>query len=361
MYGATLLALVFSIQTLIGGVLSIISGVLSDTYGRKPMILLGSSMGLLGVLFFFLYLTLSSPIVGILFIIGIIIYFSAGSVSGAASNALLTESISENYLGRASSFLSISFIGSIVLGSIFFPFLTQWYGLLFSLVLSLILVTLFFFSRLFLIETLRKKVKEGSIREFFLNSMKSIKYTFTKKEVSFLSLYVVVGGLFTGISVFLPSYLKDVMHLRDEIIGLYFSLSAIISTIAQPLGGWFVDKFGGKLGMIIDGLVEGTILIIFAFLSIFMPFLALTVLLINSAFDPFYSSGYIVFIKNYTNEEERGKVFGGMTSLRLFPSSLSPILVGIIWNINPLLIFLVAGVAMFPRVYLLFLIKGGEI
>lgn len=132
--GAVLMATFFSVSLFISSLISVISGIASDTLGRKPIIVLSRLLLLISIVLMTLYLELLLHL-----FVAIVIFYITGSLLGNASIAILVESVEERVRGRILALFGIVGLAGYSSGSIILGYLVDRFSVNTALIITLVL------------------------------------------------------------------------------------------------------------------------------------------------------------------------------------------------------------------------------
>lgn len=234
-----------SVGTFAGILSGLVAGKLSDSYGRKNFLVLGTA---LYSTVFFMFVLLGHDF-GTLFVLRFIEGFGFYIVP-AIMTAMAADIFSSGERGRAMGLFSLSFgIGGFI-GPLITPFLVRGndfstYFMFSGIFVSISAVIMIFFVK----ETFPREMRSKA-------SIKGERYDVGGFLVSVKGLGVVVGIFliavllyrigYTMIDPFFSLYLQDVLHSDISSMSYLYALRAIFTILFSPLAGFVVDKYGRK-------------------------------------------------------------------------------------------------------------------
>jgi MFS family permease len=240
--GATdlFLGIIVSVSTVTGLVLKPFIGVLSDRWGRRLWLLIGTLFFVVVPFFYWLVKTPEQ-----LFVIRII-HGVATAIYGPVTFAYIAERTPDK-VAQSLGWFGLARSGGYIVG----PALAGW--LLLSLDPATIFTIIGFISVLALLPILRLPEPEGRRQTEFPPILKQIRAALaagSRTPGIWLS-----GGLETGVFIalytikaFLPVYGLSV-GINVALIGLFFSLQEAVHIFTGPLGGWIGQRYGPKVAI----------------------------------------------------------------------------------------------------------------
>lgn len=240
-------------STITGILVKLPAGALSDRFGRKIMLFLGSCFFAITPFFYVLATSVTA-----LFILRVI-HGNATAVFGPSASAAISDITNPSRRGiRLGTYSSMQGIGQ-ALGPLLGGALISWRGFSLPFVISGFAGCLGMLCVLMSMRTgdqqsttnIRKSPISG-IREAFHN--RSIVST----SCTVASFMLVVGAY----NAFLPLYAKDAIGLDAWHVGAVFALQTSTALVARPLMGRFSDRVGRK-PLIVAALVWAAILMAF--------------------------------------------------------------------------------------------------
>jgi len=344
-YGLGVLSIVYAVSSALNVFLPLIGGNISEVVGRKPIMILGSTIVTLSLFLMYVSQRISGMLSLILFLVGAILFLSGGSISRPASGALYMESCDQSKLGRMYSWLQLVYtlslsLGAFLLGSIVY---------LFSLDVCLLLSTLLMLSlpllRIFIIET--RKPEPSRAGSFLAQVVSKFRALFTElgdRNIRLYTMILVLTSLVAWINLILPIFLSEDIHLAEKEISIFYAISILYQGLLSPLGGRFVDKHGFRKALIVASMIDSMCIGLFVLTVKTYPILGISFLLFGGATTWFEGPAYFVVQEKITREKHRGAIFGAWNTISGMVRVLPPILVVFIWNINHLLPFVITAI-----------------
>ncbi|MEW6617801.1 MAG: MFS transporter [bacterium] len=154
-----------------------------------------------------------------------------------------------------------------------------------------------------------KHEEKTTSRNFFVN--------FNKESLSLLPFYgpyILRRVLFFSLQLLLPLYLHEYFHVSPGKVGIYFSISAILTTALMPFTGRVADIFSCKKIIIMCLLIMGGSIASFGFMpkqSFFLTVFILETL----AFAFMLPTGMKIFGDVISSNSNRGQILGFFGSL----------------------------------------------
>jgi len=253
--------LLISVGTLAGVISSIAAGVLSNKYGRKNILLLGTVFYTV-VFFIFAYTPAHFGILmGLRFIEGIGFYIMPVMVTTMAA-----DTFPPNQRGRAMAMYSVSSGVGNLIGPLVSPYLITGDSYFIYFVFSgafvgvsaLVMVLL---VRETLSDSLKAKLKAASAgRKIsisgFLRSVKGLGAV----VAIFLGAVLLYRTGYTMIDPFFSLYLRDVLKINLSLTSYIFAVRALAMILFAPLAGIVTDRWGRKSAVLLGmGLAVATL------------------------------------------------------------------------------------------------------
>ncbi len=299
--------LVFTLASLVPMVLQIFGGWLSDTIGRLRVIALGSSIAVFG----YAIIALAPSWEWVL--LGLSVEYISNSVVGPSFGAYISEQSDESQRGRVFGVTSSIYMTVTVIGPALAGFLANRFSFKFMMGVALA----FYFTA-----TLVRVWMATS--EHFAAKQNADKPTWEgfKTQLSAVFTLLFAGGILTWIWVtdaigdtaanmidqLTPIYLSDIGALNVEQIGYLNAIRGLAVITISPLAGRLVDRFSGRLSIVIGFLLQAIGMSLFLFSESFLGFGA--AMLFSGAAVGCLIPGYDSLISKVVPEERRGLAFG---------------------------------------------------
>ena len=327
------IGLVVSASTLSGVFFKLPSGILSDVFGRRIMILISVCFFAFTGFFYFLANDGLS-----LFVIRMIHGLST-AIWGPVVSAFISDIASPKNRGQLlSTYSSANMLGRTI-GPLLGGWLLFWGGYKFPFLASGVVGILALLVALGLPET---KVSKSHEKQFS-NGLKTI---LLNKAIILISIVECLQFLATGgLECFLPIFSKNVVHLTEWQIGILFGAQVIVTMLLKPFLGILSDKFGRKhqifIGLLLGGLT-------FMLIPYFKYFLAILILVSIYGFTiAVVTSATSAFVTDLASKEKYGAAHGVFGTIMDIGHASGPILGGILvakFNFN--FLFLIFGLIL---------------
>ncbi len=250
--------------TSIGGAVAVLAlpftGLISDTFGRKPVIFTASFMIFLAGADALLGVDMKKAIAGQLF------FMIAFNIGAPARNALIADSVSFSEVGRVFGLIATFFSLARVLSPYPAGLIAErlGYHMLFTLdsilALSAGLIALFFLKET--VKTARRPSREEAIKILKETVLPS------RGEGRLLTFLVMDRFSWALWIPLLSPYLRIAYSLTPSQVGLLFTIIDLVGLMTQYLMGRASDKYGGYSSMVLSEIVG---IIVIASLSFHPP------------------------------------------------------------------------------------------
>jgi len=302
-----------------------VSGWLSDRLGRKPLMALGSFLGLLLVFFYVLAAALGDW----RWLVPGVVILAATMVSRPAESSMIAESARASKRGTAYSLLMIAWIAPGTFAPALGGFIADHWGFIPVFLVRLALEGL----RLLLILWLLKETLVGVTRAVPLGELKGVLSRMVIPPVELRSFYwamaldIFVWGLGGGL---LFGLLNKTYGFTTFQLGIMSSLSALVWTISQLPIGRLIDRHGSKpflvlseaLGLfVVVGWLFSTNFVTFAVLHAFFGLVAAT-----------WVPAQLSLLANSVSEEQRGEAMGRLSAFRGLVGFSAPYIGGLLYD-----------------------------
>lgn len=330
------LGYVIAASTVPGILVSMIAGRLSDMYGRRKLILV-STIIFASAPFFYLF----AINIWILMIIRFYHGFST-AIFVPVAMAAIAESYPKNKGKYISLFSSITLVGRFLApisgGTILFITSNYFYGVYIACAISgtiALILTVFFFREQSFKYNIHKKGEKSSItiKEF----LRGIKDVLSHRII--LSTSIVQASQYFAFGI-VESYIilyANSLHFEAWLIGLIPAILTLMLVGFKPLMGYFSDKFGRRLVILVGLLLEGAVSWVIALTTDYLwMILILCVFGIGMAM---VVSSTAAYVSDLSKKEDYGLAIGTLSTIMDIGQTIGPILSGYI-----LIIFSFGGV-----------------
>ncbi|MFX1340595.1 MAG: MFS transporter [Promethearchaeota archaeon] len=309
----------------------------SDKMGRKVMIIIGTTIYIIGT--FLCYLAEN--------VIQLIIF---RAIQGAgAYSSILQAIVADHYRkkhGKGMAFFSFSmtlgFFGGIIIGG----YISNYLGFRMIFIISTILGT---FSLLMIIIFVKEQTDSNSTKnidtddEFVIERIKKLELKVLIRD-RYFNIIVILNtlrwGIFSGVYVYFI-WLLQIHFDLDQIEATYFLMALTLIFICSVLsGGYLSDRYGTK-----KILLYSQILIIitglFFFISTDLSMFIIAATFIGIGFGMFQTSGYTLLSKHIeeNHRDLKGSAFGINNTLGFILGAFGPILICYLGEISIFLPF----------------------
>ncbi len=347
----TQIGLLTSAMMISRAILAPVFGKLSDSAGRKPVIVVGLAM--------YVFLTFGFGLAKAFWSLFLVRFFQgvASALVWPAAESAIVDISEDDKRGRNLGW----FILSQTLGWAIGPFLG---GGLFSLsklmvgndvgafrVTFFLLGTLSFLSFLaFNLMVIDPKTGTArmSFRELWIALKEVVKTTVkirfrvpslfkpsfwkerTKSLKSIYFLSFTNGFNFAMIFPILSLFLVDSYALTPEFIGIVFGISGIVGVTFNPLGGYLADKTSKKHLVVISGILSAILLFFLGFEMVVYAIIALFI--IRQLVQQINMPAFRALQADLVEDEKRGMEFGNVQMFNNLGAVLGPIIGGILYG-----------------------------
>ena len=338
-YGAWCLGLTYAISTAVG-LLAVVSGVASDVFGYKYLIL--------GVPAFtavsYIALLIKHNIFTVL-LVAIALHVTA--LGGPPLSALLSVIVERSALGMAFSLYRLVMMVGFTVSSTLMAVVTQFFGLSSALLISLPLIA----ACILLRAALLKGVEPGcwsehhsepnvknALREHLAAMLKALG---VYGALTFLS-FSLINALALSYGPFLYNFIKYVLGLNIVFLGVYESLSTVVNAALQPVAGTIVDRVSVnaiKYALCAETILSVVITVIGSCVSgqysSLLVTIALALILAYELSGSVLSNAINVGVALMTRAEFRGSSYGLLTSLSSLLSMPMYVMFAYAWSVSP--------------------------
>lgn len=354
-FNVKILGLTYSAASLVSIVIGFLGGLLSDSIGRKLVIIMDSVLTLLGVLFFVLgYLT--SPI---LLLLSALVLYGFARIGDAAIEATIYESVNEQFLGRA---ISIMFtvgaiaasVGSIILGNMIR------HNIELAVMLLIISSSMYVLASIFLKETIirRRKVKRVGILQKLKEIIRNFVRGFYLARVGLLLplIITVLMSFEVGSTFYLyPTFMRKIKDFTEATISVVYGAIPLLQTMVYPFAGIVVDKLGARRSAFITLFLQAVAVACFIVLT--EPVYAGLALVTASGIGAIYNVAYRTLVIGRAPEESRATGIALINTTWDIVQTIAPTIGALLWTINPYLPFYLAVTLLYTAALTTLLIK----
>lgn len=347
--GATIsvIGLTFAINELIQTLLRVPSGIISDIFGRRYMMLTGLFCQLFALFVLFISNNfLLTALAIIMNSIGISLFLPAAASS---MSELSTKNNIGETMGKYNAIFSFSgFIGNL-LGGFLISILSYNNFFLLSLMLTLAGCMLSFIC---VVETHTKLSQTKEFKKKFRNSISNVFKLLKNNKLLFsLASIFMMGFSLSLINSFYPIYASTI-GMSKVMIGITSALNSFSQSFLSPYLGKVSDKFG-RIKLIFIGFFANAI--IYMLVPIFYEFYILVFLFLAlSLFRALISPSTLALITENTMPDERGVGMGLWGMMMHTGSALGSFLMGIIASLSLVWIFYFNGLTILFGIAIIF-------
>jgi len=332
-----IIGLLSAINRLIGVITTIPGGYFADIYGRRRVIIIGSSMTAMARFLIALSLDWKSYFISSLIL-------SITSFWSVAESTILVDSIrvGKRGLGFAIYWATMQIAG------LFSPYIGGLIletrgakGLRYTLFLIAVADTVktMVYAR-YLKETLRRRENEkfeiGSLFTSFINTFRTLK-SLSRPIKGFCILSVINGYAWAMIMPFIVLYALEVISLSPVEWGIISTTETAVILLFRIPGGIVADRYNRKALLLIATLADLSYFIVFilsrSFLQVLIAIIARRIIVTLA--EPAWSA----LQADLVPKEQRGRVFSLLNILSAIPGSIGSIVGGYLFDLNPALPF----------------------
>ena len=319
--GTAASGMIVAVSTTTGLITSPLIGAISDFYGRRRPLLIGTA---LFAFMPFLYLLIQTP--GQLFLVRIVHGF-ATAIYGPVVAALIADMFDKRraeYVGFYRSVRSASYLlGPLLGGFVLFyaNFRTAW-------IVVGILGLAACLPALALLRSQRPAVSVQRDANTIKYLRQNIFHAF--KSPTLLALGVIEAALYFGLranKAFLPLYAISV-DVNPSQIGMVFSIQVVVILLAQPIGGYLADRWGRKPVIVAGLLLVAGSLPLMVIADEFVVFVALAVVL--GLGEAFAMPSIITLGTELSDKGNYGATLGMLDAMDNVGKALGPIVAGLL-------------------------------
>lgn len=286
--------------------LSMLGGVLADRVGKRSLLLITQSVGILVSVAFLLLVR--SRVVDPWMVLGLsLLWSTSNSLDGAARQSIVAELVEKEHLLNALALNASGFNLGRVVGPALAGGIIAWGGgLAWTFAPAAIALVVMFGALLALKKALRPV---GGAKPWATDLVEGLRYVLRNRAVSGL-LLLVAGATFFGMAytVVVPIFAKDILKAGAGGFGLLMSASAVGALLASLMLGLYSSRW--KRGQVVQGsaLAFGGLLLLFAVSHWFLLTLAISAAL--GAANSLYLTTANTLLQAIVSPEMRGRVMG---------------------------------------------------
>ena len=350
--GATVPEISFILFTggVAGTILMVPSGLLSDRFRRRNMLILSSIMS--GSAAFYLTTIQSST----QSIFGIVLFLSAISIFLPARHTMIADNADPSTMTTSYSLMNAAWpIGSMI-GPILGGFLADRYGWNYTfyaatLVSLTSIIPTYFFKRTYKGDKKRdkKKVEGGFLKRDFIILL------------TVFSLFSIFASAAMGImDPVVPLYLTQMFNVDKTAVGLFFSMGIGIATLlAQFPSGVLADKYGRKRVLAYSILPLPLMLLLWSYVQNYL-FITILYMLIAGFWSMTWSVA-VAYLMTLTPTLERGFVISIRQAAVRLGFTVGPLIGGYFWVAHGTKTpFFISAVFFALSLLLIWFLKNGE-
>jgi len=301
-------------------------GALADRAGRRPLTIVGPllvvvSAILSGLAGSFYELLVYRVLTGI-----------AMSMWMIARQAMIADSIEPTIRGRVmSTFQGVNMLGSAA-GPAIGGIVAELWGIRAPFFFYAASTFVSFVACLFFIKETKpgrqEKEEARSASNVSLRTVLGI-FTFPILMAAFTNLTNHIR--FTARGVLIPIYGGDILHLTTGEIGLVLSASTFANLLMVIPGGYIVDKWGRKAGLVPAFVLTGVVFALFPFTTDFISITAVSALI--GVASGIGGGATMAIAADLAPEDFRGFFMGFWTTIGDVGSAIGPIIIGLVADV----------------------------
>jgi MFS family permease len=305
-------------STVVGIVVSLPAGILSDLIGRRRVLLMAAFVFATAP---FLYLLITTPWQLVL----VRIYHGLGPVASAAIADTFQKGRGERMAWYSSATMIGRFLAPLVGGLLIFGENFHWVYLADGVAGVLALVAII---RLPLVSTTSGSAWQ-SLKQQRGNYWQQIVFVFRHMGILATSgIEAVQYFAFGAIETFLPIYLNEKLGYSAFKIGLLFTFQILAATFTKPIMGRLSDKYG-RIPMISAGLLIGGVAT--AMMAVFNNYLILVALMAVFGLGlATVTASTSALVADLSRAEGRGSALGILSSIMDVGQSTGPMVAGVL-------------------------------
>lgn len=346
---------IIAASTVPGILVSMIAGRLSDMYGRRKLILVSTVIFASAPIFYLFAIN-----IWILMIIRFYHGFST-AIFVPVAMAAIAESYPENKGKFISTFSSITLVGRFLApitgGAILFITSNYYYGVYIGCAISgtiAFMLTVIIYRDRISTSELNPETKKPSltIKEF----VRGFKEVLTHKMILSTSIVQACQYFAFGIIEAYVILFADLLHFDAWLIGLIPAILTLMLVGFKPLMGYFSDKVGRRIIILVGLLLGGGVSWVIPFTSNY--FCVILVLCLFGIGMAMVVSSTAAYVSDLSKKEDYGAAIGTLSTIMDIGQTIGPILSGyvlIAFSFGG--VFLMVSIVLFISAIIFYLIK----
>ena len=350
-----LMALYQSSETMVGVIFNLFAGAFADSSNRKKILivtdLLSGITCIIGLLF------LNSSYLYLAILIGNIILAILSTYNNPSYNAMIKESITEDYIEtHFSRFTLIKEIFSIISPSIG-VFVWQLAGLKISYLFNAVtfLFSAFISSKI----VIQNPPDSNKIKKTIFNQIKEgLTYMFKHKNI----LYLLI--LSSMVNFFLSGYNLSMPYLNNYFSGYmnnFFGLALISESVGSIIFSSINTKFSQNKNkqvsenkMLFFVLLSGLSILLLPIQDIFIKnvYLSLVPFVLLGGFLTIFNIQFFTIVQKMVDSQYVGRVYSVIFTIAILFMPLGSLVFGFILNPNNLLVMIISGIGIIVSLFL---------
>jgi len=158
---------------------------------------------------------------------------------------------------------------------------------------------------------------------------------------------------FASLQVLLPLYLTNKLGITDNrLIGIIFTINFIVYSFGQPVAGWLSDRIQSSLDMLISGMLLGVSFMLLPLAPTYLSFIA--IFIIEAFAAAWITVGVRSYIAQNIEQSDTGKAFGVTGSIGDIGGLSGPLIVGALYQVQPVWSFWIIGLLALTSVIVSF-------
>jgi len=243
-------------------------------------------------------------------------------------------------------------------GSILYGWLMTWVDVLYLLIM-MVVVRLFLLPLYLMIEETGRRMERrfkrtvDEVIDRFKSILRPSTYSF---PIALYIVYTIPGALTSGIvcPYFWP-FFREVCGLTPLLLSIASTCADLATAIGNLIGGILVDKYGPLRTLMIYNIIVSPALVAFSLAPNPILIVAYSISSGSSGLSNVASFKYVRLI---TRDEDRAMILGVLTTIGYLSRVPGPLIGAYLWNISPILPFLISATDVFIRLPLLIYMKA---